>query len=211
MTLSEVVVVLKSLLSARQDVQDLSVTIDADGVDVRYEGGPLMLEDDCIFDVCSQGGKAELLRFYFSADYLEARFSWNVGVEFAKLSAKSGMLVRQDAERFFPSDFCASWSRYFLHVAYFGSNSIYEETLVSLMDFAYEDARDGLFIACWHNQSERLQKALISAFVGWIGRGEMDFGTGEIPALESFLPRWKAMFESHVYGKLEEFLKLRSL
>lgn len=53
MKFKEVVSVVRDLLAARTDVQSLSVTLDDDGVDFYYEGGPLTLEDRCIFDACS--------------------------------------------------------------------------------------------------------------------------------------------------------------
>ena len=43
MKFKEVVSVVRDLLAARTDVQSLSVTLDDDGVDFYYDGGPLTL------------------------------------------------------------------------------------------------------------------------------------------------------------------------
>ena len=198
---------LRHLLSGRSDVHDVAITVDADGIDCSYEGGLAMLDDDCVFDACPSSIKTQLLEFYFSQRGLDAGLSWQISVEFAKLSAKCGMLVEQRAIEFFPSNFADQWGTYFLHVAFWGASAKYEDTLVRLMGIAPEDGRDGLFIACWNNRSPRIQTALAQAFARWIERGELDAGTGEQAALRTFLLRWRGTLSPKNLAPLEDFVR----
>lgn len=207
MELKETVSLIREVLSNRVDIRDLSVTIDQNGIDFYYDGGPLMLEDKCIFDACCQAIKTELLRFYFSENFHDAHFNWDINIEFAKLSAKFGTLVEKEAETFMPSSLSEQWTKYFLHVAYYGSSAKYEGRLLHLMDISQEDAREGLFIACWYSQSITVQRALAVAFQRWIKNGELDAGTGEIAALKAFLRKWKGLIDTSVLRQFDDFLR----
>lgn len=54
------------------------------------------------------------LRFYFSENFHDAHISWNINIEFAKLSAKFGTLVEKEAEAFMPPSLSEQWTKYFL-------------------------------------------------------------------------------------------------
>ena len=139
MKLNDIVRYIGSLLSARDDVLDLSIPSDRDSYEFYYEGGPKMLEGRCIFDECTDDIKTALLEFYFSPQGLEVSFNWDVNVEFSKLAAKNGSLVELRAERFFPKNFADEWGTYFLHMAYFGSSDKYERELARLIEISLED------------------------------------------------------------------------
>ena len=191
MKLNDIVRYIGSLLSARDDVLDLSIPSDRDSYEFYYEGGPKMLEDRCIFDECTDDIKTALLEFYFSPQGLEVSFNWDVNVEFSKLAAKNGSLVELRAERFFPKNFADEWGTYFLHMAYFGSSDKYERELARLIEISLEDGRDGLFVGSWFSQSDLVQRTLMRAFCKWADDSSFGGGTGEMQALRSFIGKWK--------------------
>lgn len=191
MKLNDIVHYIGNLLSARDDVLDLSIPNERDSYEFYYEGGPKMLEDQCIFDNCADDIKAALLEFYFSPHGLKVSFNWDVNVEFAKLAAKHGGLVEQRAEGFFPKNFTDEWGTYFLHMAYFGSNEKYERELAQLIEISPEDGRDGLFVGSWFSQSELVQRTLMKEFCKWIEYPSFDGGAGEMQALRSFVGKWE--------------------
>lgn len=178
MKFKEVVSVVRDLLAARTDIQFLSVTLDNDEGDFYYEGGPLALEDRCIFDACSQDIKREILRFYFSQPNCGDQFGWNVNVEFAKLAAKNGSLVRDEAERCLYEGFeDEHWIDNVLRVAYLGSDICYEKRLVKLIEKRAGDlgyGYDGLFMACWFMNSSRADAVLAEQLTCWLEQDTLD-------------------------------------
>ena len=192
MDLSDIVLCIGNLLSSRDDVYDLSIPSAKGSCDFYYEGGPMMLEDRCIFDDCTDDIKTAMLEFYFSPQGLSVSFNWDVNVEFAKLAAKHGKLVEQRAEEFFPKNFTDEWGTYFLHMAYFGSSSKYERELARLIEVSPEDGRDGLFIGSWFSQSELVQHTLMKEFQKWEECPSWGSGTGEMQAMQRFRQKWSA-------------------
>lgn len=206
MDLSDIVLCIGNLLSSRDDVYDLSIPSAKGSCDFYYEGGPMMLEDRCIFDECKDDVKTAMLEFYFSPQGLSVSFNWDVNVEFAKLAAKHGKLVEQRAEEFFPKNFTDEWGTYFLHMAYFGSSGKYERELARLIEVSPEDGRDGLFIGSWFSQSELVQQILMKEFCKWIDDFSFGGGTGEMQALRSFIGKWERTITG--FTKSEHGVKL---
>ena len=206
MDLSDIVLCIGNLLSSRDDVCDLTLPSAKDSYGFYYEGGPKMLEDQCIFDTCTEDIKAALLEFYFSPQGLSVSFNWDVNVEFAKLAAKHGGLVEQRAEGFFPKNFTDEWGTYFLHMAYFGSSDKYEQELARLIEISPEDGRDGLFVGSWFSQSELVQQILMKEFCKWIDDFSFGGGTGEMQALRSFIGKWERTITG--FTKSEHGVKL---
>ena len=206
MDLSDIVLCIGNLLSSRDDVYDLSIPSAKGSCDFYSEGGPMMLEDRCIFDECKDDVKTAMLEFYFSTQGLSVSFNWDVNVEFAKLAAKHGKLVEQRAEEFFPKNFTDEWGTYFLHMAYFGSSSKYERELARLIEVSPEDGRDGLFVGSWFSQSELVQQTLMKEFCKWIESPSFGDGTGEMQALRSFIGKWERTITG--FAKSEHGVKL---
>ena len=67
------------------------------------------------------------------------------------------------------------------------------ERAVELLDIVPEDARDGLFIACWYLPALPVQRKLLAKFVEWTSSDpSWGGGTGEAGWLRSFLCKWMA-------------------
>lgn len=182
----------EKILRCRSDVEKL----ERDGCWFYYEGGPDKLSDDCLFDSLYTDVKKGLLEFLFSDEGLRSPFSWNINVELAKLAAKDGWLVRERAEKFFPENIVDGWSSYFYHVAYFGSNPIYESKLHDLIvrwnevvggGYGY----DGILMAAWFLKSRMIDSLLISQCANWLEYGTLDRADDILTSYGQFLRRWE--------------------
>lgn len=203
MKLIEIINCISEILSARKDVYDLIIPKDEDYPHFYYEGGPIMLDDQCIFDDCSIEIKKSLLDFYFSPRIHNVSFNWDVNIEFAKLAAKYGHFVQGKAKSFFPKNIIDEWERYFLHMAYFGSSIEYEDILIKLINCSPEDGRDGLFIAAWFLDTPRVYESLVRNCLRWHKDNNLDAGTGEIQAMRLFCQKWNI---SHCEERLHDAL-----
>lgn len=195
MRIDDVAVSIRALLEARKDIRGLTITAKGGLFDAYYEGGPSTLEDGCVFDECSKDAKLEFLRFYFSQAYCDACFSWNINVELAKLAAKSGRLVRDEAERCLYEGFEREhWTNNVLRVAYFGSDICYENRLVDLIEKRAGDCGDGydgLFIACWFANSRKVDVALAGRIVDWLKNDTLDRGECSLADIFRLIEKWE--------------------
>ncbi len=63
-----------------------------------------------------------------------------------------------------------------------------------LLDQVPEDGRDGLFLACYRLQSEKLDRKLIEKFTKWGEEGWCLGATDELYALEQFIAKWLGLY-----------------
>ena len=185
--------IIMNALRCRDDISFLEVTASSNGSSYFYEGGPRMLSADVLFDNCSDCDKRLLISFFLSDEFLLRDFSWNINVEFAKLSAKYGKLAQSQITQFIKNAMQA-WHSHFLQFACLGADSKNESSLITLIDDSTEDFRDGLFIACWFLNSRRVDEFLASKFKEWIDNGELECATGEFQAMKSFCCKWDAEY-----------------
>ena len=174
-----------------------SECLDAYGHYFGYDGGPETLDDKCLFDNASESEKVLLLRHLFSDG--ETRMNWGCGVnvELAKLAAKCGHLVREEAERCLHEGFeLEHWIANSLRVAYFGSDIRYENRLVDLIEKRSGDCGDGydgLFIACWFMDSPRVDVALAERFADWLKNDTLDRGGCSLTDVFRLIGKWERM------------------
>jgi len=199
---------IRSALASQKDVQ---VTLDAD-VDgchlFEYEGGPLALEDRCIFDECLQNVKREILRFNFSQVNCGDQFSGGVNVELAKLAAKNGNLARDEAEQCLYEGFEEErWIDNYLRVAYFGSDICYEKRLVELVEKRagdLGDGYDGLFMACWFMNSPRVDEALSEQLACWLEQDTLDRAGCSLADVFRLVCKWEDANRNAKCGRMRE-------
>lgn len=104
-----------------------------------------------IFDFLTEKDSSDLLHFFCSPEWTSESIAWNINIELAKLLAKRGLLVKDEAERLIQFHYerktCFS-EACFLHLAYLGTSIRFEDFCIELLEESVEDSRDGIFIAC---------------------------------------------------------------
>ena len=172
-----------------------SECVDAYGHYFGYDGGPEALDDKCLFDNASEQEKVLLLRHLFSAGETRTNWGGGVNVEFAKMAAKCGHLVRDEAEQCLYVGFEKEhWIDNVLRVAYFGSDISYEQRLVDLIEKRSGDCGDGydgLFIACWFLNSPKVDAALAERFTDWLTNDTLDRGGCSLTDVFRLIDKWE--------------------
>ena len=187
--------IVRKALSRYPGISNCSESVDGYEHCFAFDGGPEMLEDQCLFDNVGDEDKRILLLHLFSAKGVKANWGWKVNVELAKLAAKCGRLVRDEAERCLYDGFERTyWTDNVLRVAYFGSDLCYEDRLVDLIEVRADDCGDGydgLFIACWFMNSPRTDAALAERFADWFKNGTLDRGGCSMADVFRLICKWE--------------------
>lgn len=172
-----------------------SECVDAYGHYFGYDGGPEALDDKCLFDNASEQEKVLLLRHLFSVGETRTNWGSGVNVELAKMAAKCGHLVRDEAEQCLYVGFEKEhWIDNVLRVAYFGSDIRYEKRLVDLIEKRAGDCGDGydgLFIACWFLNSPKVDAALAERFTDWLKNDTLDRGGCSLTDVFRLIDKWE--------------------
>ncbi len=186
---------LVNVLQNRDDVRSLSFA-PGDFDSIWYERDGTERYDDCIFSDVSDEGAIALMRLFAER---KVRMFWNLNLEFAKLLALKGNLLNRELFAVLENHADVRWSEYFLHQAFYGSSKQYEEKVLSLLDEAPEDGRDGIFIACYRLNTTRIHQKLVKCFRRWMQDADWGVGTGEYQALLRFMTLWDETpgFASH--------------
>ena len=202
---SRIDAIVADTLMHRNDIQRLEITPSSYGSSYFYEGGPMMLSSETIFDDRSEDEQSALISFFLSDDFMSCNFNWDVNVQLAKLSAKKGHLAIKQVSKFIESNL-DNWQSRYLQFACLGADSGNENYLVSLLNKSTEDFRDGLFIASWFLDTHRIYEALVGNFQVWHANNELESGTGELQSMYIFCDRW-----DKTYGKNGLHACLRNL
>ena len=185
-----------------------SERVDAYGHYFGYDGGPEALDDKCLFDISTESEKALLLRHLFSTEETRTNWGYGVNVELAKLAAKDGHLVRDEAERCLYEGFEEEhWIGNFLRVAYFGSDICYEKRLVDLIEKRAGDCGDGydgLFMACWFMNSPLVDAALAAQLTCWLEQDTLDRAGCSLTDVFRLVCKWEEMGRNAKCGRMRE-------
>ena len=65
-----------------------------------------------------------------------------------------------------------------------------ETETIRILDLVLEDARDGIFFACWASRSQAVQDKLLSKFEEWMKDPAWGVGTGESAWFGRFIAKW---------------------
>jgi len=167
-------------------------------LDASYE----LFTSKCIFDDCTD----EQARIFLTA-FLDRSLSvgWSVSIQLSKLLAVRGRLVSNLMEPLLTTLKWNSHGDYVLFLSYLAVRDGGATLAVRLLDEVSEDARDGLFLACYRLKSEELDRKLIGKFIEWDAEGWDGSGTGELHALQQFIAKWIGLYPYH---DLERVIRL---
>ena len=115
---------------------------------------------------------------------------WDIAFEIAEYLPEKGSLIQ---DILWLDDCIADPLRGFnqLLLAYLGCNQKYETEVIKLLDIIPEDARDGLFLACFHLNTPLIFRKLIEKFTQWINADPYyGIGSGEGKFLKKFIVLW---------------------
>ena len=160
-----------------------------DGVRYMTCGGWLSAETDANWlfsDV--RDAEAKLLLEEFISDRTYCTFE--VLLHFARLMALKGKLVAERMDDVVRSTDWGSYASPQLLLSYLAVKPDGAAWIVRLLDVVPPDARDGLFIACWHCHDRRVHRKLLRKFEEWTHAGDFGGGDGEDWWLGRFLTKW---------------------
>ena len=160
-----------------------------DGVRYMTCGGWLFAEtdDNWLFSYVSNA-EAKLLLKEFISDKTYCTFE--VLLHFARLMALKGTLVAEPMDNVVQSTDWESYASPQLLLSYLAVKSDGAAWIIRLLDVVPSDARDGLFIACWHCHDRRVHRKLLRKFEEWTQAGDFGGGDGEGLWLGRFLTKW---------------------
>ena len=206
--MESIIAIIRKSLDKQQDVSNCTEGADAYGHYFDYDGGPEALEDRCVFDGLPDDEKTILLHCLFACENARANFGSAINVELAKLAAKNGRLVRDEAERCLYEGFEEEhWIGNFLRVAYFGSDICYEKRLVDLIEKRAGDCGDGydgLFMACWFMNSPLVDAALAAQLTCWLEQDTLDRAGCSLTDVFRLVCKWEEMGRNAKCGRMRE-------
>ena len=204
-----IVPIVRKCLSSHSDVSCLSESMDAYGNYFEFDSDVKMLDDRCLFDGLSKAVKKTLLRAFFARENMRMNLGWPINVELAKLAAKDGILVREEAEAFLdPCTLREHWIDCVLRVGYWGSSLDYESNLINLIREkadACGDGYDGLFVATWFMRSTRVDEVLAKVMTEWFADNKFDSAACALGDIGRFLDRWDRMKGFTAHCQLRKF------
>ena len=160
-----------------------------DGVRYMTCGGWLSAEtnDNWLFsDVSDEEAKLLLKEFISDKTYC----TFEVLLHFARLMAQRGTLVAEQMDDVVRSTDWGSYASPQLLLSYLAVKPDGTDWILRLLDVVPSDARDGLFIACWHCRDRRVHRKLLCKFEEWTQEGDFGGGDGEDWWLGRFLTKW---------------------
>ena len=119
--------------------------------------------------------------------------AFDLSLQLSRLLAENGRLVSQTMEKMFAK---SGWPLggeigNYLLLSYLATMDDGANWAISLLDVVPEDARDGLFMACWKMDGLDVQEKLREKFSEWIAADpDWGLGTGEGGWLSCFLAKW---------------------
>jgi len=131
--------------------------------------------------------EAKLLLDVFAADKTCCTFE--VLEHFARLMASKGSLVAEQMDKVIKEVDWGSYTSPQLLLSYLAVKPDGPSWIIRLLDIVPSDARDGLFIACWHCKDRRVHQKLLRKFEEWTRSGTFGGGDGEDIWLGRFLTK----------------------
>ena len=164
---------------------------DRDGVSpmIRLDGIiQFGLDAPYIFGECGDEEAKTLLESFMD---FQGLYHYDLALQLARLMAEKGSLVRARMGRVITKTDWSSYGSNGLLLSYLGSRKHGGSMVLRLLDIVPEDGRDGLFVACWHLASAKVQTKLRRMFEEWTtGDPSWGGGSGEAGWLVAFLSKW---------------------
>lgn len=160
-----------------------------DGVRYMTCDGWLSAETDDIWlfsDVDDAEAKLLLDAFVSGKTYC----TYDIQRHLARLLVLKGSLVSRQMDKVIERTDWESYASPHLLLSYLAVKPDGDKWIVRLLDIVLDDARDGLFTACWYCNDRRVQKKLLAKFKEWSRDPGWGGGTGEDAWLGRFLTKW---------------------
>jgi hypothetical protein len=131
---------------------------------------------------------------------------WALNCQMARLLSERGFLIAKRIDKIIEE---TDWSRgvHSLLLAYLAVKPDGAILANKLLDIVPNDARDGLFLACWKIKDRKLQSKLLRKFEEWLTTDETwDCGDGEGAWLGRFVSKWLTS-GTFTYARLEKCIR----
>ncbi len=175
-------------------IEDGCIIVD---LDARYD----FFTAESIFEDCNQAQAKLFLESFVIGDL---NVNWDISLQLSKLLSTRGFLISDLIEPMLSRLDWHSYSSPQLLLSYLAIMNGGVEWAYQLLDQVPEDARDGLLLACYKLNSQKLDKKLMGKFVEWGASNWSPGSTGELGALEQFISKW---LERYPYNELEEVIR----
>jgi len=156
-------------------------------------------------DVADDEAMILLTAFASGVDYC----TYEVERHLSRLLAEKGRLVSEVLD---PIIATTDWSAYMapqMLLSYLAAKPDGEMWILKLLDVVPNDARDGLFTACWFSNSKIVHDKLISKFESWMVDPSWGGGDVECAWLREFVGKWSSLPDID-RDKFERFRSLSS-
>ena len=130
---------------------------------------------------------------------------WSLNCQMARLLSERGLLIARKMDKIIEN---TDWSRgrHTLLLSYLAVKPDGAEWAKRLLDIVPNDARDGLFLACWKIKDRKLQGKLLRKFKEWLtADATWGCGDGEGAWLKIFLGKWISE-DTFDYEKLKDLV-----
>lgn len=132
---------------------------------------------------------------------------WSLSCQMARLLSEKGYLVARKMDRILEKTDWQSCGELQLLLSYLAVRPDGAEWAKKLLDVVPNDARDGLFLACWKIQDRELHSKLLGKFEEWITADETwGCGDGEDGWLGKFISKWLTE-GTFTYAQLEKCIR----
>lgn len=135
------------------------------------------------------------------------RCGWSLNCQMARLLSEKGQLVAKKMDRILEKTDWESYASPQLLLSYLAVKPDGAKWAYRLLDVVLDDARDGLFLACWKIKDKRLHAKLLRKFEEWFTKDETwGGGTGEDDWLRRFISKWLTE-GTFTYARLEKCIR----
>ena len=132
---------------------------------------------------------------------------WSLNCQMARLLSEKGQLVAKKVDRILETTDWESYASPQLLLSYLAVKPDGAKWAYRLLDVVLDDARDGLFLACWKIKDKRLHAKLLRKFEEWFTQDETwGGGTGEDGWLGRFVSKWLTE-GTFTYARLEKCIR----
>ena len=151
------------------------------------------LDSSWAFSDASNEEAAAILRFWLRHETRKSMaFGFDLACHLGRLLAERGRLVYDLLEPVLLETDWRSYASPQILLAGLAAFPDGAKRAVKMLDIVPEDARDGLFLACWHLPALAVQRKLRDKFEEWSATADWGGGTGEAGWLHAFLCKWIA-------------------
>lgn len=149
--------------------------------------GEFPLGDDWLFRAATEDEALRILSAFLEGG-LDVGYS--LECQLARLLAEKGDLVASRIGKLVKDTDWSSYGTRGLVLAGLGHVTNGDGEIIRLLDVVPEDARDGIFLACWKSRSHDVQAKLLCKFEEWMIEPDWGGGTGEGGWLGKFIAKW---------------------